>query len=65
MNDKDSGQSHAQAPQEFDIAIQKLLKISKGMSRPVYRGQSDASWEIVSGAVRRINRSLTCSVPTY
>ena len=41
----------------LDQMIKSLLKLSKGMSRPVYRGQANAKWEVKSGAVRRIEES--------
>ncbi len=38
----------------FFETIESLLKSSEGMSRPVYRGQANAEWEVNSGVVRRI-----------
>ena len=34
--------------------VQAVVKLSKGMSRPVYRGQAKASWQLHSGAFRRL-----------
>ncbi|MCY4488197.1 MAG: FRG domain-containing protein [Deltaproteobacteria bacterium] len=34
--------------------VQAVLKLSEGMSRPVYRGQANASWQLQSGALRRL-----------
>jgi len=35
-------------------AVTAILRVSEGMSRPAYRGQADAEWELLSGAVRRL-----------
>ena len=34
--------------------LQAILRLSEGMSRPIYRGQSDESWQLESGALRRL-----------
>ena len=34
--------------------IQNIVKLSTGMSRPAFRGQADADWDPLSGAVRRL-----------
>lgn len=34
--------------------VQAILRLSEGMSRPVYRGQADESWRLESGALRRL-----------
>lgn len=39
------------SPEEI---LQAVMGLSKGMSRPVYRGQADASWKLHSGALRRL-----------
>ena len=35
-------------------AVQAIVNQSKTMSRPVYRGQASADWQLQSGAVRRL-----------
>lgn len=37
--------------------IEAILAGSENMSRPVYRGQADASWPPLSGAVRRLSEA--------
>ena len=34
--------------------VQAVVELSEGMSRPVYRGQAKARWELQSGALRRL-----------
>ncbi len=34
--------------------VQAVIDLSKGMERPVYRGQADKNWLLQSGALRRI-----------
>ncbi len=44
-------------------AVQAILKLSEGMSRPVYRGQADASWQLESGALRRLRSAHGRDLP--
>ena len=37
--------------------VQAVLGLSKTMSRPVYRGQADAKWQLQSGAIRRLQHA--------
>ena len=44
--------------------VQKVMKRSKTMTRPVYRGQANADWELESGAVRRLRKAYGKEFPT-
>ena len=37
--------------------VRKLLNVSKGITRPVYRGQAKSSWRLESGALRRLRKA--------
>ena len=37
--------------------VQAILNVSEDMTRPVYRGQAEADWELRSGALRRLQDS--------
>ena len=37
--------------------VEKVATEAKGMSRPVYRGQAKASWDLISGAVHRLQEA--------
>lgn len=37
--------------------VEKVATEAKGMSRPVYRGQAKASWNLLSGAVHRLQEA--------
>ena len=43
--------------------IRELTKLSEFMSRPVYRGQADASWQLHSGALRRLQEAYGDDLP--
>ena len=42
--------------------IEEVLSEAKGMSRAAYRGQADAGWKLLSGAVRRLQRVYGASI---
>ena len=43
--------------------VRAVVAQSRGMSRPVYRGQANADWPLESGAVRRLRRAYGQDLP--
>ena len=43
--------------------VREVVAQSRGMSRPVYRGQANADWPLESGAVRRLRRAYGQDLP--
>lgn len=40
--------------------IEEIVANAKGMTRPVFRGQSNAEWQLQSGAVYRLEEAIEC-----
>ena len=49
------------APEEI---VNKVIGMSRNMSRPIYRGQANSDWPLESGAVRRLVKALGEEFPT-